>query len=1252
MDRRPKKQIAAGVSPHSSTELYQVLFEQAADSIFIADAQGHFIEVNRRGCEMLGYTHEEMLNLSWQDLVPAEDVTRAPLDELRTGKALLEEGWLRSKDGRFLPVEISVRMFSGGNLLGVARDISERKQVEQALRESELRYREVFENSSECIFLLDVTADGRFKFAGFNPAEEKAVGYPSREASGKFVEEAIPAELARQVRANYCRCVEGGTIINYDEELDLPVGRRYFHTVLIPVCNAASDIYRIVGIAHDITELKRVQGIMQARLRLLEFANSHSMDELLTAALDEIEALTGSTIGFYHFLGADQRTLSLQNWSTNTLKNMCAAEGKGSHYDIAQAGVWVDCVHERRPVIHNDYASLPHRKGMPEGHAPVVREVVVPIFRGDLIKAIIGVGNKSTNYDESDIEIVSQLGDLSWDIAERKRAESQREAALAALEEQYSTLKGIIDSTNALIFSVDRQYRYTSFNQGHAAVMKALYGAGIEIGHSLLDYMTVVEDRAIAKGNLDRALAGEHMVEEAYSGEELRSRRYFQVSHSPIKTDAGEVIGAAMLAQDMTERKRAEEGLRRANRALRVISDSNKVLARATTEPALLSDICRVIIETGGYRWAWIGFAEHNGLRTVRPVASAGVEEGYLEKAHVSWADNERGHGPGGTAIRTGRPVVCRDTATDPTFAPWRVEAAKRGFASLVALPLLMDGQVYGQMGIYAAEIDAFDAEEVELLEKLANDLTLGLKTLRARNEQQRAEEEIRKLSHAVEQSANIVIITDAQGYIEYANPRFTETTGYTLEEAIGQHTRILKSGHMPPEEYKRLWETITAGKEWRGEFHNKRKTGELYWESASISPIKNADGVITHFLAVKEDITESKRAEAAQARLEEQLRQAQRMECIGRLASGVAHDFNNLLTVIRGDCDLVRPSRPIGDPRTGDLEQIRLAGERAAGLTRQLLAFSRQQVMAPTVLDLNDLVTNLHKMLGRLIGEDITLSTILQPGLWSITADPGQIEQVIMNLAVNARDAMPTGGRLTIETDNVRLDESYAQTHLEAPIGPCVMLAVTDTGHGMDKPTQARIFEPFFTTKEPDKGTGLGLATVYGIVKQSGGDIMVYSEPGQGTIFKIYLPASETALKSPVIAQPHPSVSRGGHETILLVEDEKTVRELVRLTLQAEGYTVLEADSGSEALSLAKHYQGQIDLLMTDVVMPHMNGRELAEQLKALYPQLRILFMSGYTNETIVRHGVLATEIKFLPKPFSPVTLTSKVREVLDESA
>ncbi|MCG3211899.1 MAG: Sensor histidine kinase RcsC [Anaerolineae bacterium] len=515
--------------------------------------------------------------------------------------------------------------------------------------------------------------------------------------------------------------------------------------------------------------------------------------------------------------------------------------------------------------------------------------------------------------------------------------------------------------------------------------------------------------------------------------------------------------------------------------------------------------------------------------------------------------------------------------------------------------------------------------------------------------ERRRAEEELRKLSRAVEQSASTIIITDTQGYIEYANPRFTETTGYTLEEAIGEHTHILKSGHVPTEIYQQMWQTILAGKEWRGEFLNKKKNGELYWEAVSISPIKTTDGTITHFLAVKEDITDQKQAEETRARLEEQLRQAQKMESIGRLAGGVAHDFNNLLTVIQGYADLMETAIPAGDPQLKDLEQIRLASERAAALTRQLLAFSRQQVLAPTILDLNDLVANLHKMLGRLIGEDIALTTVLQPGLWLITADPGQIEQVIMNLVVNARDAMPTGGRLTIETGNIYLDADYIETDFEAPTGPCVILTVKDTGHGMDKSTLARIFEPFFTTKESGQGTGLGLATVYGIVKQSGGHITVQSKPGDGTTFNIFLPVTANAAVNQAKSQPQLQ-TRGGHETILLAEDEETVRFLLRRTLQDEGYTILEARSGSEALSLAAHHQGQIDMLLTDVIMPQMSGRELAELLKTQRPQLKVLFISGYTNDAMVRHGVQAAEINLLFKPFSPGQLVSRVREVLNK--
>ena len=397
--------------------------------------------------------------------------------------------------------------------------------------------------------------------------------------------------------------------------------------------------------------------------------------------------------------------------------------------------------------------------------------------------------------------------------------------------------------------------------------------------------------------------------------------------------------------------------------------------------------------------------------------------------------------------------------------------------------------------------------------------------------------------------------------------------------------------------------------------------------------------------------LLESRRAYDELAETQGQLEQAQKMDAVGRLAGGVAHDFNNLLTVILGRTDiLLHPLKP-EDPMRRGIELIQRTAGRAADLTRQLLAFSRKQVLEPVVLDLGAVTTDMKDMLGRLIGEDIALLTTPTPGLGRVKADRGQIEQVIMNLAVNARDAMPQGGRLIVETANIDLDDEYVRRHVGARPGPHVMLAVSDTGTGIPHEIQSQIFEPFFTTKEQGKGTGLGLATVYGIVKQSGGYIEVDSEPGRGTTFRVYLPRLD-AEPAPVDRSARPAAAAGGTETILLVEDEEGVRELARDILRASGYTVLEARNGPEALLLCERHQGQLDMLLTDVVMPRMSGRELAERLAPLRPDLSVLYMSGYTDDAVIRHGVLGAGTAFLQKPFTPAALVLRVRETLDLTA
>jgi PAS domain S-box-containing protein len=419
-----------------------------------------------------------------------------------------------------------------------------------------------------------------------------------------------------------------------------------------------------------------------------------------------------------------------------------------------------------------------------------------------------------------------------------------------------------------------------------------------------------------------------------------------------------------------------------------------------------------------------------------------------------------------------------------------------------------------------------------------------------------------------------------------------------------------------------------------------KRKDQKVITVRLSGRAVRKPNGDFDSFEMIAEDVTERRN-------LEDQLRQSQKMEAVGRLAGGVAHDFNNLLTVIKGYTELMLEEFREHDPMRGELEEIRKAADRASALTRQLLAFSRQQVLAPKVLDLNSVVTNMDKLLRRLLGADVHLSAKLDVSIGRIKADPGQLEQVIMNLAVNARDAMPIGGKLLIETYNADLDENFARDHVGSRPGPYVMLSVTDTGSGMSETVRQRIFEPFFTTKEAGKGTGLGLSTVYGIIKQSGGYIWVYSEIGKGTTFKVYLPRVDAKVDStlPVAIAPQ---SAFGRETVLLVEDEDGVRALVRQVLHKHGYNVLEARHGGEALLHCERHKGDIELLLTDVVLEQMGGPELAKRLTAIRPEMKVLYISGYTDDAVIHHGV-STGTAFLQKPFTTDALAKKVREVLD---
>jgi len=482
---------------------------------------------------------------------------------------------------------------------------------------------------------------------------------------------------------------------------------------------------------------------------------------------------------------------------------------------------------------------------------------------------------------------------------------------------------------------------------------------------------------------------------------------------------------------------------------------------------------------------------------------------------------------------------------------------------------------------------------------------------------------------------------------IEWHNGNVSRMLRYAPDELLGKNTRML---YESDEEFERVGEVISSlGPEKRTadiETRWVRKDGstfDCHIRYALLDP-ESKDSAV---LAIVEDMTERKKAEEEKEKLQAQLNQAQKMEAIGELAGGVAHDFNNILTSIIGNADLALMDL---DKDVGNyIEEIRKGGHRAAALTRQLLAFSRKELIRPEVLDLNSVAMNLEKMLRRLIGEDIELVTVYAPDLWQVEADPAQIEQIVMNLSVNARDAMPKGGKLTIETANVVLDEAYFQEHgLESEKGPYVMLAVADNGIGIDKETQDRIFDPFFTTKKMGKGTGLGLSTVYGIVKQNKGHIWVYSEEGKGTTFKVYLPRADAEPKEKE-EEKSPEHSLAGSETILVAEDDEALRKMAERMLEGYGYKVITAENGKEAMKIAESHDAPIHLLVTDVVMPGVSGRDLAEKLQEKVPEIKVLYMSGYTDNDIAHHGVLEKDVNFIQKPFTREGLATKVREVLD---
>ena len=1144
-----------------------------------------------------------------------------------------------------------------GHALEQKKAQEEKRRAEQALIDNEKRFRTLIEHSSDTICL--VAPEGTFLYAG--PSSARVIGYQEEELVGRNVLEFIHPD-DREL-----------TLAILTELVNTPGDRataqyRFKHKngswlwIEGVACNMVDEpsIRAIVVSYRDISTRKRTEESLKQALAWYEAIFEGSRDAIFISDAES------------RFIAVNQAACELTGYSRKELLGM------------------------RIPDLHEP-SDL-------EAYEKYHDRIMVGVDIVDEAKVLRRDGSKvDTEFNNRRILIneVPFIHSVARDVTDRKRAEE-------ALRRSHEFRDRVMESATNSIFAVDLKGKFTLANKRTSRI------TGYEPDEFIGMSFHRLYSPEVLPGLVEqfKRLVTDRISISQYETDLIRkdgTTITISFSLAPL-LENGQVVGVVGTSEDITERKRGEEALRLAENKYRSIFENTiEGIFQSTPEgrylsvnPALarihgfespeemmssITDIGHQLYVDSNQRAEFKRLLEVRGL-----VKDLEIQTRRKDGTRISTSVNAR------TLRDASGAVMCYEGTVEDITERKRAEEALKTQAQVLQNMVegvcvteegthitftnprfnAMFGYEPGELiGEHASILHHCSAEEsAQLHDEIAHRLQTGslwegecLNTKKdgthfvtsARisrmeisgkdcwisvqediTERKRAEEERLKLFRAVEQSPDSVVVTDTQGNIEYVNPKFTQITGYSSAEALGQNPRILKSGELSPEKYQELWKTITSGHDWRGEFHNKKKNGELYWEYATISPIKNAQGDITHFLAIKEDLSVRKS-------LEEQLRQSQKMDAIGRLAGGVAHDFNNLLTAILGYSEMMETKLKANDPLCSSVREIRNAGERAATLVRQLLAFSRKQMLQTKVLNLNQVVGELDKMLRRLIGEDIDLVTLLDPKVGQIRADVGQIEQVVVNLAVNSRDAMPKGGKLTIETANVELDENYAGTHVDVEPGPYVMLSVSDTGCGIDPAIRLRIFEPFFTTKETGKGTGLGLSTVYGIVNQSGGSISVYSEPGEGTTFKIYLPRVDEPIE-PVARYPKGEEASRGTETILIVEDDALVRKLATETLNRFGYQVLEAAHGEEALRICRTHEGTIHLLLTDVIMPGMTGRELAGRIEPLFAKIKVLYMSGYTDNAILRQGRLDPDMSFLQKPFTPSILLHKVREVLDQ--
>ncbi len=1269
-DITERKQAEANI--RELKEFNESIVQNMTEGIAIQDAEGYFTFINPAAATLLGYAPEELLGQYWTIIVPPDQhpIIQAVDERRKRGDADRYEVELVRKDGTRFPALVSGRprfdqdsdRFTG--TLAVFTDISERVQAEEKLARRAREMAALYATSLEINSQPDLSTL-------LHAIVQRATGLVGARLGALYLMQPDTEELELVVSHNLPRDYTG-TILHMGEGLSGRVAQKGDPMMVADYQHweGRADVYadgpfrRILGVplkvgdqvigVINVIDDEQVGPFEEDEIRLVSLFADQAAIAIQNARLFEAEArqrreaetLRAATQALTTTLDLPQvfelilselrkvvpyDSASVQQLKENRLE-IIGGHGfpkleklLGVGFDLTardNPNRWV--VQSRAPLILDDAPAV-YEEFKREPHAQVgIRSWLgVPLLFRDRLIGMIALDKEEPGF------YTEEHARLAMAFAAQAAIAIENAQLFRSVERGKRDWEATFDTSQDAVALVDRDQHIVRANKAFANLVQREFSQIIGQAYgTMLPGTTCLETACSLQGMIgsDRPTTCTH----EYCG------RIFEVQATPILEGNGaeseQIARTIYVMRDITERQRAEDEIRRRNRELALL---NRVIAASAVsqeiEP-ILETICRELALALGVPRAAAALL-NEGKTEMSVVAEYRPEDQHSVLGMIiELPDDLRGH-----LLALRAPLVFKDARSDPRLTPLHSFTLQYGIVSMLLLPLLTDGEVVGGLTLIGTELHTFSAEEVDLAQRVAHQVSGALARARLAETQ-------RQLSAAVEQAAEAVMVTDTNGTMLYVNPAFEQIVGYDRAEVLGQSPHILKRSGFDTPLHQQLWHAVTAGQVWQQRVEHARRDDRLCTLDLTVAPVRNQAGEIVNYVATMRDVTR-------EMQLEEQFRQSQKMEALGRLAGGIAHDFNNLLTVIHLSTRLLERQMHPEDPLWEHVQRIHETGERAAKLTKQLLSFSRREVIEPQVLNLSQIVRDLSRMLQRIIGEDITMAMVLADDLWPLRVDPSQIDQVLMNLVVNARDAMPEGGTLTIETANITLDKSYAARHVDVQPGEYVMLAISDTGIGIDDEARGHLFEPFFTTKERGEGTGLGLSTVFGIVRQGGGHIDVYSQVGQGTTFRIYFPRAKevkAATPSPARSPLADDLIRGT-ETVLVVEDETAVRDLAVSVLKACGYQVLAAKSGPEALQISKEHGGHIHMLITDLVMPQMSGKELAEVLLAQQPELRILYVSGYADKEIAQHGVLAPGTVFLPKPFTIEELTRKVRAVLD---